>query len=177
MINIYYEEHEGNNSDSPKNILMVPTISDVSTVEEWRSVARDIVQRDGDINWRTTIVDWPGFGYSDRPKMDYTADVMEKFLVDFINSPDSPVNGSGWLVSIHSCIYKAFMYTSLLQPVQSQNDDDINNNDKEELLLIVILINGRDSKMINSLMLTWLECDSTASFVSILDVLLVLTQD
>lgn len=74
---------------------MIPTISDVSTVEEWRSVAKDIAQREGKVNWRTTIVDWPGLGYSDRPKMDYNADVMEKFVVDFINAPDSPVSSSG----------------------------------------------------------------------------------
>lgn len=74
---------------------MLPTISDVSTIEEWRSVARDIVQRVGKANWRATIVDWPGLGYSDRPKLDYNADVMEKFLVDFINAPDSPISSSG----------------------------------------------------------------------------------
>ncbi|KDP31248.1 hypothetical protein JCGZ_11624 [Jatropha curcas] len=90
-INIYYEEHAKESSDPPKNILMIPTISDVSTVEEWRSVARDIVQQVGKINWQATIVDWPGLGYSDRPKMDYNADVMEKFLVDFINASDSPL--------------------------------------------------------------------------------------
>ncbi|KAJ0104821.1 hypothetical protein Patl1_18752 [Pistacia atlantica] len=78
-INIYYEEHERESSDPTKNILMIPTISDVSTVEEWRSVAKDIAQRDGKVNWRATIVDWPGLGYSDRPKMDYNADVMENF--------------------------------------------------------------------------------------------------
>ncbi|KAF3437692.1 hypothetical protein FNV43_RR20448 [Rhamnella rubrinervis] len=94
LINIYYEEHEKSNSDSSKNILMVPTISDVSTVEEWRSVARDIVQRVGKVNWRAIIVDWPGLGYSDRPKLDYNADVMEKFLVDFIIAPDSPISSS-----------------------------------------------------------------------------------
>lgn len=74
---------------------MIPTISDVSTVEEWRSVASTLVQQVGSVNWRVTIVDWPGLGYSDRPKMDYTADVMEKFLVDFINAPDGPIRGSG----------------------------------------------------------------------------------
>ncbi|XP_010532221.1 PREDICTED: uncharacterized protein LOC104808268 [Tarenaya hassleriana] len=94
-INIYYEEHEKEGSESSKNILMIPTISDVSTVEEWRSVARDIVQRDGGFNWRATIVDWPGLGFSDRPKMDYDADVMEKFVVDFVNSPESPVAQAG----------------------------------------------------------------------------------
>ncbi|CAN1155907.1 hypothetical protein LINPERPRIM_LOCUS11371 [Linum perenne] len=93
-ISIYYEEHLKDTSDSPKDILMIPTISDVSTVEEWRSAADDIVQRVGGINWRATIVDWPGLGYSDRPKMDYNADVMENFLVDFINAPDSPLRNS-----------------------------------------------------------------------------------
>uniref|UniRef100_A0A5B7BF98 AB hydrolase-1 domain-containing protein n=1 Tax=Davidia involucrata TaxID=16924 RepID=A0A5B7BF98_DAVIN len=93
-IGIYYEEYEKENTVPTKNILMIPTISDVSTVEEWRLVAKDIVQRDGKVNWRVTIVDWPGLGYSDRVKLDYNADVMEKFLVDFINAPDSPVNSS-----------------------------------------------------------------------------------
>ncbi|XP_040987396.1 uncharacterized protein LOC121235178 [Juglans microcarpa x Juglans regia] len=94
-VNIYYEEHERESSDPPKNILMMPTISDVSTVEEWRLVARDIVQQVGEVNWRATIVDWPGLGYSDRPKIDYNADVLETFLVDFINAPNSPISGSG----------------------------------------------------------------------------------
>lgn len=94
-IGIYYEEHEREKCESAKNILMIPTISDVSTVEEWRSVAKDIVQRDGDVNWRATIVDWPGLGYSARPKMDYDTDVMEKFVVDFMNSPESPMSQSG----------------------------------------------------------------------------------
>ncbi|XP_015070678.1 uncharacterized protein LOC107015039 [Solanum pennellii] len=93
-VNIYYEEHHKGSDEPCKNILMIPTISDVSTVEEWRSVAKDIAGRDGKVNYRTTIVDWPGLGYSDRPKLDYNADVMEKFLVDFINAPDSPVNNS-----------------------------------------------------------------------------------
>ncbi|XP_026381310.1 uncharacterized protein LOC113275941 isoform X1 [Papaver somniferum] len=74
---------------------MIPTISDVSTVEEWRVVAQDIVQRDAsNVNWKATIVDWPGMGYSDRPKIDYNADVMENFLVQFMNSPDSPLQHS-----------------------------------------------------------------------------------
>ncbi|KAG2407728.1 uncharacterized protein HKW66_Vig0025500 [Vigna angularis] len=91
LINIYYEEHVKESPEPSQNILMMPTISDVSTVEEWRLVAGDIVQRNGNANWRATIVDWPGLGYSDRPKMDYNADVLEKFLVDFINSPNSPI--------------------------------------------------------------------------------------
>lgn len=91
-INIYYEEYEKESSEPPKDILMIPTISDVSTVEEWRLVARDIVQRVGKVNWRATIIDWPGLGYSDRPKIDYNADVLEKFLVDFMSAPDCPIS-------------------------------------------------------------------------------------
>lgn len=91
-INICYEAYERNSPDPPKDILMIPTISDVSTIEEWRVVATDIVQRIGKVNWRATIVDWPGLGYSDRPKVDYDADVMEKFLIDLMNAPDSPIS-------------------------------------------------------------------------------------
>lgn len=78
-----------------KNILMIPTISDVSTVEEWRVVAKDIVGRKGELGYRVTIVDWPGLGYSDRPSLNYNADVMESFLVELMNSPNSPVANAG----------------------------------------------------------------------------------
>ncbi|KAI4343872.1 hypothetical protein L6164_011170 [Bauhinia variegata] len=91
-INIYYEEYVKESSEPSQNILLMPTISDVSTVEEWRAVAGDIVQRDGKVNWRATIVNWPGLGYSDRPKIDYNADVLEKFLVDFVKASNGPVN-------------------------------------------------------------------------------------
>lgn len=89
-INIYYEEHENKGSKPSKNLLMIPTISDVSTVNEWNAVASDVLQRDSNENLMATLVDWPGLGNSDRPKLDYTVDVMEKFLVDLINSPGSP---------------------------------------------------------------------------------------
>ncbi|XP_024977005.1 uncharacterized protein LOC112514651 [Cynara cardunculus var. scolymus] len=91
-IKIHYEEHGDESNGPSKNILMMPTISDVSTVEEWRLVAKDIIQRSGNVNWRATIVDWPGLGYSDRPKLEYNADIMESFLVDFILAPDSPIS-------------------------------------------------------------------------------------
>lgn len=93
-VNIHFErlERGGAAADLPrKDILLVPTVSDVSTVEEWRSVAEEIVGKNGGINWSATILDWPGLGYSDRPKLDYNADVMERFLVDFVTAPDSPV--------------------------------------------------------------------------------------
>ncbi|XP_039124363.1 uncharacterized protein LOC120260851 [Dioscorea cayenensis subsp. rotundata] len=94
-VNVYYEEHKEGGASNAKNILMIPTISDVSTVEEWRMVAKDIVTRKGETDWHTTIVDWPGLGYSDRPSLNYTADVMENFLIQFMNASDSPVKNSG----------------------------------------------------------------------------------
>uniref|UniRef100_A0A0E0M166 AB hydrolase-1 domain-containing protein n=1 Tax=Oryza punctata TaxID=4537 RepID=A0A0E0M166_ORYPU len=100
-VNIYYEEHEHETAKNVKNILMIPTISDVSTVEEWRVVAKDIVARKGELGYRATIVDWPGLGYSDRPSLNYNADVMEDFLVQLINSPNSPVaNTDGEVVVV-----------------------------------------------------------------------------
>ncbi|KAJ6960449.1 hypothetical protein NC653_038475 [Populus alba x Populus x berolinensis] len=95
VLTIYYEEHGKESPEPTKNILMLPSISDVSTVEEWRSVAGNIVQRASKINWRAVIVDWPGLGYSDRPKLDYNVDVMEKFLTDFISAPDGPMKHFG----------------------------------------------------------------------------------
>ncbi|XP_068638072.1 uncharacterized protein [Aristolochia californica] len=96
-VNVYYEEYEAETpiNNKIKNVLMIPTISDVSTVEEWRTVAQDIAMRNGEVNWQTTIVDWPGLGYSDRPSIDYNADVMEKFLVEFINASNGPLIQSG----------------------------------------------------------------------------------
>ncbi|KAH7683974.1 alpha/beta-Hydrolases protein [Dioscorea alata] len=94
-VNVYYEEHKEGGASNAKNILMIPTISDVSTVEEWRMVAKDIVTRKGETDWHITIVDWPGLGYSDRPPLNYTADVMENFLIQFMNASDSPVKNLG----------------------------------------------------------------------------------
>ncbi|CAA2963205.1 Hypothetical predicted protein [Olea europaea subsp. europaea] len=59
---------------------MVPTISDVSTIEEWRLVAEEIVRKNGGINWSATIVDWPGLGYSDRPKLDYKLSTLPQLF-------------------------------------------------------------------------------------------------
>ncbi|TYH57869.1 hypothetical protein ES332_D08G117400v1 [Gossypium tomentosum] len=75
-----------------------------STVEEWRGVAKDILERSGKLNLRATIVDWPGLGFSSRPKMDYDADVMENFVVDFINEISSSVGGSfGIIFPVSMC--------------------------------------------------------------------------
>lgn len=91
-VNVSYEEYGG--SGPLQNLLLLPTISDVSTTEEWRAVALDLLNRDTS-RWRILIVDWPGFGLSERPRMDYTADSLEGFLADFVTAADSPLIASG----------------------------------------------------------------------------------
>jgi len=93
-IKIHFEEQNGNNSGPCKDILLLPTISDVSTTEEWQAVTKDLLSREGGANWRAVIVDWPGFGLSDSPSIDYNADVMERFLVDFLSAADGPFRSS-----------------------------------------------------------------------------------
>lgn len=93
-IKIHFEEQKGSNSGPCKDILLLPTISDVSTTEEWQAVTEDLLSREGGTNWRAVIVDWPGFGLSDSPSIDYNADVMERFLVDFLSAADGPLRSS-----------------------------------------------------------------------------------
>lgn len=100
-MNIWYEEHEGSGGHS-QNLLLLPTISDVSTTEEWRAVALNLLDRDAS-QWRIVIVDWPGFGLSDRPRMEYTADSLEGFLADFVTAGDGPFGEAGdelWLIAL-----------------------------------------------------------------------------
>lgn len=104
-MNVSYEEYIGNGGSGPlQNLLLLPTISDVSTTEEWRAVALDLLNRDTS-RWRILIVDWPGFGLSDRPRMDYTADSLEGFLADFVTAVDSPLIASGQLLLIYRTSY------------------------------------------------------------------------
>lgn len=104
-MNVSYEEYIGNGGSGPlQNLLLLPTISDVSTTEEWRAVALDLLNRDTS-RWRILIVDWPGFGLSDRPRMDYTADSLEGFLADFVTAADSPLIASGQQLLIYRSSY------------------------------------------------------------------------
>uniref|UniRef100_A0A0C9RP02 TSA: Wollemia nobilis Ref_Wollemi_Transcript_7179_1410 transcribed RNA sequence n=1 Tax=Wollemia nobilis TaxID=56998 RepID=A0A0C9RP02_9CONI len=89
-LKICFEEYKGNGSGPFKDIIMLPTISDVSTTEEWQAVAKELLTRELASNWRIVIVDWPGFGRSDSPSIEYNAEMMEKFLVDFLGAADGP---------------------------------------------------------------------------------------
>lgn len=76
--------------EAQETLLLLPTLSDVSTTEEWHAVAEELVSNG---KRRAVIVDWPGLGLSDRPALEYTVDVLEKFLVDFVTSSNGPLAG------------------------------------------------------------------------------------
>lgn len=92
-----------------KNCLLLPTISDVSTTEEWHAVAENLLSREEISGLRILIVDWPGLGLSDRPPIEYTADVLETFLVDLVKSADGPLGSS----SIHLSLLPTFPFVYL----------------------------------------------------------------
>jgi pimeloyl-ACP methyl ester carboxylesterase len=55
-------------------ILMLPTLSTVSTRDELKALARRLQTR------RCIIADWPGFGDTARPRLDYDRDLLRSFL-------------------------------------------------------------------------------------------------
>lgn len=63
----------------------------MSTTEEWQAVAETLVKQSGSDNWRAVVVDWPGLGLSDRPPIEYTVDVLEKFLIDLVLDANGPL--------------------------------------------------------------------------------------
>jgi len=62
LIDIYYGEHVKESSEPFQNILMMPTISDVNTVEEWRLVVGDILFNVMAmlIGMQLLLIGWPG---------------------------------------------------------------------------------------------------------------------
>lgn len=95
-IKINLVEYLPNGSSPTKTLVMLPTISDVSTTEEWHAVAERL-QSKSSTSYRIVCVDFPGLGLSDRPGIDYTADLYEKFLVDIISEKDGPICPSSGL--------------------------------------------------------------------------------
>ncbi|KAG6551587.1 hypothetical protein Mapa_006664 [Marchantia paleacea] len=89
-IKINLVEFLPNGSSPTKTLVMLPTISDVSTTEEWHAVAEGLLSKSS-TSYRIVCVDFPGLGLSDRPGIDYTADLYEKFLVDIICAKDGPI--------------------------------------------------------------------------------------
>ncbi len=66
---------------SGPDLLFLPAMSTVSTRMEWNSVASELANQ-----FTVTLVDWPGFGASSRPRVKYTPILYEQFLRDFVRT-------------------------------------------------------------------------------------------
>ncbi|BAY12254.1 alpha/beta fold hydrolase [Calothrix sp. NIES-2098] len=62
-------------------LLLLPAFSSVSTREEMGELARLLAP-----HFQVVAVDWPGFGESSRPGLDYRPELYQQFLADFVNS-------------------------------------------------------------------------------------------
>lgn len=65
--------------DGPSPVLCLPAFSTVSTREELRPLASLLAGA----GFRCTLLDWPGFGGSDRLPLDYGPALFRGFLADF----------------------------------------------------------------------------------------------
>jgi pimeloyl-ACP methyl ester carboxylesterase len=64
-----------------KPILLLPAFSSVSTRDEMRGVAGHLSQ-----HYQVILLDWPGFGQSTRPALNYQPALYRAFLKDFVRS-------------------------------------------------------------------------------------------
>ncbi|MDQ2098568.1 MAG: alpha/beta hydrolase [Tychonema bourrellyi B0820] len=62
-------------------VLLLPAFSTVSTREEMRPLAEILAP-----NFQVVAVDWPGFGDSSSPRIDYEPQLYHQFLTDFVES-------------------------------------------------------------------------------------------
>ncbi|PSB04032.1 alpha/beta fold hydrolase [Merismopedia glauca] len=69
-------------------VLLLPAFSTVSTRQEMAGIAQKLASQ-----FQVIIPDFPGFGASSRPKLDYNPDLLSQFLRDFCNYLGSePIN-------------------------------------------------------------------------------------
>jgi pimeloyl-ACP methyl ester carboxylesterase len=66
-------------SNSSPSVLLLPAFSTVSSRGEVAEIAAILASE-----FRVTTVDFPGFGDSDRPPLQYTPELYQQFLTDFI---------------------------------------------------------------------------------------------
>jgi pimeloyl-ACP methyl ester carboxylesterase len=62
-------------------ILLLPAFSSVSTRGEMGELAKLLAP-----NFQVVAVDWPGFGQSSRPSLDYQPEIYQQFLEDFVKA-------------------------------------------------------------------------------------------
>lgn len=86
-------------------VLLLPAISSVSSRAEMRGLAEALADQ-----FQVVAVDLPGFGESDRPKLDYRPALYHAFLRDFVQTLTQPIVA---IAAGHSATY-------LMELVQQQ---------------------------------------------------------
>ena len=82
QIKVIYESRGQGNP-----VLLLPAFSTVSTRQEMRPLAEKLAPK-----FQVVSVDWPGFGESFRPRIDYEPQLYHQFLRDFVGAVfNSPV--------------------------------------------------------------------------------------
>ncbi|MEH2266033.1 alpha/beta fold hydrolase [Nostoc sp.] len=62
-------------------LLLLPSFSSVSTRSEVGELAKLLAP-----NFQVVAIDWPGFGESSRPSLDYQPEIYQHFLEDFVKA-------------------------------------------------------------------------------------------
>ncbi|MEA5564304.1 alpha/beta hydrolase [Anabaena sp. UHCC 0399] len=62
-------------------LLLLPAFSSVSTRQEMAGLARLLAP-----HFQVVALDWPGFGQSSRPSIDYRPEIYQQFLGDFVQA-------------------------------------------------------------------------------------------
>ncbi len=62
-------------------ILLLPAFSTVSSRTEMAKIAQDLAS-----DYQVTLLDWLGFGDSERPNLDYQPSLYQQLLTDFVTS-------------------------------------------------------------------------------------------
>ena len=99
-------------------ILLLPSFSTVSTRGELRGIAQHLSSQ-----YQVITLDWPGFGQSERPFIDYRAELYHKFLHDFFRdnlvSPIAVVaagHAAGYVMQLAQKMLQSFSQIVLVAP-------------------------------------------------------------
>ncbi len=74
-----FQAKDYTNGGYSKSVLLLPAFSTVSSREEVAEIATVLASE-----LQVTTVDFPGFGDSDRPRLQYNPELYQQFLTDFI---------------------------------------------------------------------------------------------
>ncbi|MCM1983215.1 alpha/beta fold hydrolase [Lyngbya confervoides] len=67
-------------------VLLLPSLSTVSCRAELTALAQGLAAQ-----FQVTVLDWPGFGDSDRLRLDYGPDLLYRCLQDWVGDRDEPL--------------------------------------------------------------------------------------